>query len=48
MNLNIKHSFLGQGFPKPWHTSVVAALATTVTLFAIPECVGGVPLVGWW
>ena len=46
-NFNVSHTLFGHSLQEPRHTSVVTALATMVTPFAIPQCVGGVPLVGW-
>ena len=44
---NVRSRLLRQCLPKPRHTSVLATPTVTVTAFAIPEWVGGVPLLGW-
>ena len=46
-NFNIGCSLYRQGLEEPRCTTGIAALATTVAAFAIPEWVGGVPAAGW-
>ena len=47
-NFNIGRRLHRQGLPEPRCTTGVAAPATTVAAFAVPQWIGRIPLTGWF